>query len=215
MPTNYTVKQGDYIASIAKGYGLWDQTVWNDPHNAALKALRKTPNVLNPGDQVYVPDLDTSGYQRSTDLQHKFQVQRTKVALVLVLEDMYENPIANAKCVLTVNGDAHQLTTDGSGKLQQEIPPDSHDAQLVIQHAQTPVENTVFSVKIGYMTPVTEVSGQLARLDNLGYVPGDGSEDRSEAFESAVEEFQCDHGLTVDGVCGPLTQAKLKQVYGC
>ena len=215
MPTNYTVKQGDYIASIAKSYGLWDQTVWNDSHNAALKALRKTPNVLNPGDQVYVPDQDTTGYQRPTDAQHKFQVQRTKVTLVLVLEDMYEKPIANAKCVLTVNGDSHQLTTDGSGKLTQEIPPDSHAGTLVIQDAQTPFENTVFNVKIGYMTPVTEVSGQLARLDNLGYVPGDGSEDQSEAFESAVEEFQCDNGLTVDGVCGPLTQAKLKQVYGC
>ena len=32
---------------------------------------------------------------------------------------------------------------------------------------------------------------------------------------SAVEEFQCDHGLTVDGKCGSLTQAKLKKVHGC
>jgi hypothetical protein len=152
---------------------------------------------------------------RPTDAQHKFQVQRTKVTLVLVLEDMYEKPIANAKCVLTVTGESHQLTTDGSGKLQQEIPPDSHNATLVIQDAQTPFQNTVFSVKIGCMTPVTEVSGELARLDNLGYVPGDGSEAQSDAFESSVEEFQCDNGLTVDGVCGPITQAKHKQVYGC
>jgi len=34
------------------------------------------------------------------------------------------------------------------------------------------------------------------------------------AFLSAVEEFQCDNGLTVDGDCGPNTQAKLKEVHG-
>jgi len=30
-----------------------------------------------------------------------------------------------------------------------------------------------------------------------------------------VGNFQRDHGLTVDGKCGPLTQAKLKKVHGC
>jgi hypothetical protein len=30
-----------------------------------------------------------------------------------------------------------------------------------------------------------------------------------------VEEFQCDNSLTVNGICGPNTQAGLKQVYGC
>jgi peptidoglycan hydrolase-like protein with peptidoglycan-binding domain len=35
------------------------------------------------------------------------------------------------------------------------------------------------------------------------------------AFRSAVEEFQCDHGLTVDGDCGAQTQAKLLSVHGC
>jgi peptidoglycan hydrolase-like protein with peptidoglycan-binding domain len=34
-------------------------------------------------------------------------------------------------------------------------------------------------------------------------------------FKSAVEEFQCDHGLAVDGKCGPKTQAKLEEIHGC
>jgi peptidoglycan hydrolase-like protein with peptidoglycan-binding domain len=215
MATNYIVKQGDYISSIAKSYGFSDQAIWNHPNNAALKVKRKTPNVLSPGDQVFIPDQDPSAYQRPTDRLHQFEVQLTKVKLRLVLEDMYEKPIAHAKCVLVLDSDSHQLTTDGSGKLEQEIPRDAHAAQLVILDAQTPFQNDVFSVKIGYMTPVEEVSGQAARLDNLGYVPGDGSQAQSGAFESAVEEFQCDNGLSVDGVCGPITQAKLKQVYGC
>jgi peptidoglycan hydrolase-like protein with peptidoglycan-binding domain len=29
-----------------------------------------------------------------------------------------------------------------------------------------------------------------------------------------VQEFQCDHQLKVDGVCGPQTQAKLVDAHG-
>ena len=68
-------------------------------------------------------------------------------------------------------------------------------------------------IKIGYLDPVEEVSGQIGRLDNLGYFPGDGTDE--DQFKSAIEEFQCDNGLTVDGDCGPGTQAKLKEIHGC
>ena len=44
---------------------------------------------------------------------------------------------------------------------------------------------------------------------------GDVGSTDADALESAVEEFQCDNNLTVDGICGPVTQAKLKQVAGC
>lgn len=42
------------IASHFKIKGGW-QAVWNAPQNAALKARRKTPEHLQPGDKVYVP----------------------------------------------------------------------------------------------------------------------------------------------------------------
>ena len=52
-------------------------------------------------------------------------------------------------------------------------------------------------------------------MSNLGYYLGPLDADNPAKFRSAVEEFQCDYGLTVDGDCGPNTQAKLKQVHGC
>ncbi len=44
------------ISGIAAHYGIrnW-QSVWNDPHNAALKAKRKKPELIQPNDKVYVP----------------------------------------------------------------------------------------------------------------------------------------------------------------
>jgi hypothetical protein len=52
------VKAGDTIASLAADYGYHLGTwikVWNHPKNAALVALRKTPERLQVGDRVMIP----------------------------------------------------------------------------------------------------------------------------------------------------------------
>jgi hypothetical protein len=86
---------------------------------------------------------------------------------------------------------------------------------LVVNSDQTPFENEFFALKIGHLDPVDTISGQRARLNNLGYFAGDSDDPSDPAFESAAEEFQCDHSLTVDGIVGPQTQAQLKKVHGC
>ena len=52
-------------------------------------------------------------------------------------------------------------------------------------------------------------------IAGLGYDPGplDGKGDEY-ARRSAYEEFQCDHGLEVDGDPGPKTLAKLVEIHG-
>lgn len=44
------------LSGIAKHYGVksW-QTIWNAPQNKALKARRKQPNLIQPGDRIWVP----------------------------------------------------------------------------------------------------------------------------------------------------------------
>lgn len=216
MGDYYTVDQGDHLSKIAKDNGFTDyMIIWDHPNNADLKKQRQNPNVLLPGDQVFIPDMEQKQESGSTDKRHTFTVDKKTLKLRLVLEDMYEKPIAGAQCALLIDGQVFQLTTDGNGKLEQEIPLDAKEGVLTIRGDQTPFANQVLPIKIGHLDPVDEVSGQVARLNNLGYSAGpvDGSDE--DAFESAVEEFQCDHGLKVDGDCGPKTQSKLKQVHGC
>jgi hypothetical protein len=92
---------------------------------------------------------------------------------------------------------------------------------LTIKDPQTPINKILIPIKIGDLDPVDKTPGQKARLNNLGYFAGPLEEKKGEEkenktlFLSAIEEFQCDHGLAVDGKCGPATQAKLKQVHGC
>jgi hypothetical protein len=216
MAGNYTVQQGDHMSSIAKAFGFSDyQTIWNHPNNASLKQQRQNPNVLLPGDNVFVPDRALRQESRSTDQKHTFVKKATGLKLRLTLLDQYEKPIANASCTLSLGSDTKTVTTDGNGRIEEDIQPDVHDGILVIQDDQTPLYNTQIPLKVGDLDPVDAVSGQVARLNNLGYFAGDVNTPDQTTFESAVEEFQCDQKLTVDGICGPNTQAKLKLVHGC
>ena len=216
MSDVHSVEQGEHLSQIAKLYGFPDYKIlWDHPQNADLKNLRKNPNILLPGDQVFIPDMEEKEEPGSTDKRHSFVVDKETLKLRLVLEDIYEKPIAGAQCALLVDGQVFQLTTDAHGKIEQEIPLDAKEGVLTIRGDQTPFANEVIPLKIGHLDPVEEVSGQIARLNNLGYFAGphDGSDE--DAFASAVEEFQCDNGLTVDGICSLQTQSKLKSVHGC
>jgi N-acetylmuramoyl-L-alanine amidase len=216
MEDFHTVEQGEHLSKIAKDNGFTDfRTIWDHPQNAELKKLRQNPNVLAPGDEIFIPDKGEKSESGATEKRHTFLLNKQPLKLRLVLEDIYEKPISGAQCALLVGDQTFQLTTDSKGKLEQEIPLDATEGVLTIRGDQTPFSNEVFPIKIGHLDPVDQVSGQVARLNNLGYFAGslDGSD--TDAFKSAVEEFQCDHSLKVDGDCGTKTQAKLKEVHGC
>jgi hypothetical protein len=222
MAAYYSVKEGDHVAALAAKAGLGNyKTIWDHPNNAELKSKRQDPNVLMPGDQLFIPDKQSREESRPTDQRHKFTSKKTEVRLRMVLEDIFEKPVADAPCVLAIEGNTIRLTTDGDGKIDQVIPPTAHNAILLIEDHQTALNNFQIQIKIGDLDPVDQRSGQVARLNNLGYFAGDPTKDPDDdddaeaRFLSAVEEFQCDFGLHVDGKCGPVTQSKLKSEHGC
>ena len=219
MPPYHVVQQGEHLSSIARSYGFSDfNTIWNDGQNAELRQKRKNPNVLFPNDRLFIPERTAKEESGSTEQKHVFKVKQSELKLVLVLENLYGKPMANVRCDLRVESEVHQLVTDGQGRLTQTIPATAENAQLTVTDRTTSVQDTTIPIKIGHLDPIDEVSGQRARLNNLGYhadAPAGKEQEAEAAFTSAVEEFQCDHGLTVDGRCGPLTQAKLKEAHGC
>jgi len=212
----YTVKQGDYLVKIAEENGFADfRTIWEHAQNKELKEKRKNPNVLAPGDELFIPDKKNKTESVATGKTHTFKLKRGKNLLRLVLEDLYGKPIANANCALRVEGKSFQVVSGADGKIEQEIPVTAQEGELVVKDGDTPLKNVKLKIQIGHLDPVEEISGQKSRLSNLGYYLGSLDKDDPAQFRSAVEEFQCDHGLTVDGDCGPKTQAKLKQIHGC
>ena len=219
MSLTYSIKQGDYLAKIAKDHGFSDwKMIWNHPDNTGLKDKRKDPNILYPGDRLFIPDREEKHESIAVDDTHKFAVKRSKLKLVLVLDEMFKNPMAGTQYQLMIDGKVIAKAADGKGKLEVEILPSATDAQLIIKNTESPVNEIAIPIKIGHLDPVEERSGQAQRLNNLGYFAGpDPVNDEAENerfFLSAMQEFQCDNNLAVDGICGPQTQGKLVQIHG-
>lgn len=209
------VKQGDYLSKIAKQHGFADwKTIWNDPQNADLKKKRQNPNVLYPGDKLVIPEKKEKQESGATEQHHKFKAKHKKLMLRLVLKDLNFKPLANKKCVLHVDGEEFEITSQPNGLVEHEIKPTAEQARLKVEDEKSPITLEI-PIEIGKLHPVDKVSGQKARLNNLGYFAGPLDEEDEALFTSAVEEFQCDHKLTVDGKCGPKTQGKLKEIHGC
>jgi Putative peptidoglycan binding domain/LysM domain len=205
----YTVKQGDHLSQIAFQHGFRNfRTIWDDPANADLKDLRRNPNVLMPGDMLVIPDKEERRELRPTGDQHVFVIPVPKLRLRIVFRNVNGDPLPNTDCELIVDGKKKMLKTGADGRIDEPLPVLAKGGAVIVAGEE-------YQLKIGDLDPVEEESGQRARLANLGYYLGSGSEIDEEELRSAIEEFQCDHDLFVDGVCGPKTQKKLLDVHGC
>ncbi|MEZ4446256.1 MAG: LysM peptidoglycan-binding domain-containing protein [Polyangiaceae bacterium] len=52
----HVVKTGDYLVKIAFEHGTTVAAIWQHPDNAALRAQRGSPDILYPGDVLFIPD---------------------------------------------------------------------------------------------------------------------------------------------------------------
>ena len=205
----YNVQQGDHLSSIAKRFGFRDyKTIWDDGNNADLKQLRGDPNVLFPGDQLFIPDRDAKTESRSTGSTHKFNVPTSKLELRIVTHDINDEAVANEQCTLQVEADVFKLQTDADGMVDQKIAADAVNGLFQIFEMEIPV-------KIGYLDPADTGPGARERLTNLGYYWGPQDDSDPVSLQSAIEEFQCDNGLKVTGKLDSTTQQKLKSQNGC
>lgn len=57
-PTNYTVQAGDTLSGIAqRAYGNGSQPYWMALFAAQEGTIGDNPNVINPGEQLYIPAI--------------------------------------------------------------------------------------------------------------------------------------------------------------
>jgi len=201
MP-QHTVASGDCLSSIAEQYGLLWETIWNHPDNTELKLKRKDPNVLYPGDVVFVPDKRAGEVDCATNQRHKFRKKGVPAKLRLRLLDGDE-PRANVPYQLQIDGEWKSGTTDGDGYLEQPLPPAARTGKLIAGEGPT---QDVYEFDLGNLDPLNTDEGPAGRLCNLGY-------DVSNLTE-AVSAFQHKCDLPVTGEIDDATRQKLKEVFG-
>jgi len=216
MPQNYKVKQGDCLSSIAKKYGFPDyKVIWDDGANAELKKKRNNPNILFPGDVVVIPDIDLKQIDKSTEQKHNFVLDVETVKLQLIVKDDDGKPYSNCKYDLRIDGKEFNGTTDGSGKLVQEIPADSVSGEVALYSNDGESENIIALLKIelGHLDPIAEATGVQARLNNLGFFCGKVDGIIGPMTEEALKAFQQKNGLSVTGSADQATRDKLAQLH--
>jgi peptidoglycan hydrolase-like protein with peptidoglycan-binding domain len=212
----YLVRQGDCLSSIAKTYGFADyQTIYQRPENAGFREKRPNPNIIFPGDVLFIPDLETKQVPKPTDQRHIFRTKGPIVKLRLCLKDDLHQPYKNTKYQLRVDNQHWDGSTDGKGMVVQQIPADGAEGEITIfPNGCSPDEGYAFTLQLGALDPIEEMSGVDARLINLGFGPV-GAEDSlsDDEREQALEAFQNKFGLEVTGELTDETRNKLRELH--
>ena len=214
-PGHHRVEQGDYLAKLAKWYGVpkW-QTIWEHGQNAELRQSRKSPHVLLPGDQILIPEVSPKEESCATEKKHRFKLIQQLMKYRMKLLDGNNDPRPNVKYELIVDGESFsglrfEGQTDGGGKLEHELPNDAENGLLQL-------EEMTLRLCIGHLDPLDEITGQQARLKNLGYYQGEVDGIDGPELRQAIEAFQTDYFPTqVDGEYNSQTKSKLRDLYGC
>ncbi|MEM7199354.1 MAG: peptidoglycan-binding domain-containing protein [Planctomycetota bacterium] len=206
----HMVKAGEHFAEIASSHGWGDyEALWEHADNAELRELRPSPHILEAGDIVRIPEIRMKSAAIATEQKHRFRVTRPTLLLRVDIGDLIdEEDEAGRECTLHVGAREYTLVADDNGVIEQRVPIDEKDALLMIDGVDYPL-------RIGHLDTIETESGQRQRLANLGYLDDKAAEvGEADAFCAAVEEFQEEAGLTVDGICGPQTQGRLLEEHG-
>jgi hypothetical protein len=235
----HRVKQGEWITKIAAQYGIadWKAIIWNHPNNADL-AKRRDSNILHPADRVFIPRNQPKELPCATDQTHTFVLQRAwdEFHTRLLYDD--DRPIAHEKYTLSIGNQRFKGETDDAGAIHQSrIDPigqaGSHHGLL-----ELPELRLRFYLKVGDLNPASPrsqtdgppyddgVSGLLMRLRNLGYDPGNSSDDiflqedqLPAEVQGAIADFQqIEMGLAATKITGnfdPDTRLAILAKHGC
>jgi len=204
-----TVQEGECVLSLAASAGLYWETVWNHPENSALRALREHPNALKAGDRLFVPDRAFRQEERGVEACHRFCALGVPARLRLRLR-VRGQVLASTDFILTVDG--HRITgqTDDGGNLDVSILPDAAEAKLRLRG-----DAGEYTLKLGWLDPVTETKGIQARLTNLGYSTRGIDGDFGKNSRSAMQTLQKDLKMAKTALPDEVLRTRLVQEYGC
>lgn len=206
------------MSSIADQWGFSDyRTIYRDSGNDAFRQKRPNPNIIYPGDVLFIPDRKSQEFARPTEQLHRFVIKRQRVLLRLCLKDDLHQPYQNKRYHLRVGGHHHHARTNENGMLEQEIPANATEGEITVftKDDDPSDQGYTFTLKLGHLDPVDETSGVDARLTNLGFAPPDVDNDQlsNEQRVEALKAFQDRFGLVVSGQLDGPTRQKLRELH--
>jgi N-acetylmuramoyl-L-alanine amidase len=173
----YTIAEGDCLWSIGEREGIAWKKIWLDSNNSELRSARANPNVLYPGDRIFIPDREERKLGVGTEKRHRFRSPREDFEVRIILRDVAHKPMSAVEYHFSVDGEAGESRQTGDdGVASETIRRQARDVELHLPWG-------VFPVRLGVLDPANSVRGIQQRLLNLGIDPG-----------------------PIDGIWGPLTK---------
>ena len=209
MITTHVIRPGDHLAKIAHERGLDPDEVWNHPKNAELREKRKDPHILCEGDVLFLPVKEEAPLPLQVGQANRYSAVLPRVETHLRLADA-SGPFANEAFEVEGLDQTIEGTTDADGNQTFETPVTAKVATVVLTNRRLR-----FTVLLGEMDPITEVSGVQLRLGLLGFLKGPASGDLDDATVDALRAFQKSKGLDISGAKDEATLDALKAAYGC
>ena len=201
----YIASSGDSIPSIAKDAGFFWQELWD--LNPELQSLGRDPNILQEGDEVFIPNLREKWASCGTESKHTFKRIGDPIKFKMTLKRLGE-PRKNEKFVLQIGEERLEGQTDGSGRLEVFVPGNERRGLLSLRDGKE-----VYDIQISRLDPIETLTGIQQRLNNLGYYCGSEDGELSPATVDALRRFQEKHELTVSGEPDGETKGKLGSLH--
>jgi type VI secretion system secreted protein VgrG len=199
----YVVRQGDYLAGLAARFGFDPEAVWSSPSNAALRAQRRTGEVLLPGDVLHLPRGRAQAERFRQGARNEFTVDVATIRMRVVFED-HEGALNDEACeVLGVHAEPLAQRTDAQGGLDIEVPVGLRE--FSVRFARGAV---VFPVRVGELDPIDTRTGLWQRLRHLGFEPGPAPDER--ALRDTLAAWQRAHQLPATGLLDDETRRLLE-----
>jgi len=162
----HEVQSGECLSTIAKANRLPWKKIWDHGENAALKEKRGNPDILYPGDKLFIPDLEERDEQGGTEQRHRFKTPKPKLVVEIILYDNDHKPLSQVDYHYTVDGeDKPAAKTGGDGIARVDITETTASVVLHLPWGAFPVD-------LGVLDPANTIRGIQQRLVNLGIETG-------------------------------------------
>ncbi len=114
----YVVAKGDWLDKIARNHGLasW-KDIYYHPKNAGFRKLRPDPNLIYPGDKVWVPESPKKGHKTGTG-KSPIGVKKLVANLEVTVKDKTDGKAIEKVTVQILLPEFIKDVTDASGKVK-------------------------------------------------------------------------------------------------
>lgn len=205
----HIVVQGECLSSIAARFGFDWRALWDHAENEALKKKRKDPNILYPGDEVFLPAKEPRWVSIAAGAHHRFEVKLRRETLRLRLLDELDRPRKGLKYELLVEGERIEGETNGDGEVVEEVLASAVNGQMFLGE-----ERVEYALSFGGLDPSHTLTGLQARLANLGLDPGPCDGVLGPRTRQAICDFQEQLGLEPTGEADEKMIEELRRYHG-